>query len=194
MGRYFVAVVPAGLGENPEFNRLMGKLKRTVKNREVTVRWTPPAMYHVTLEFLGDLDDVKRDAVIHTIQEAPLVCEELELEIAGMGAFPEPESARVLWLGVARTQALVNLHSQLRKILRGFRSDSAEEDFVPHLTIARFRNPISCIDLLELAGRKKFGKYAIVEIVVFESVIENHMAKYIPIFRRPSDSGRVRKE
>jgi 2'-5' RNA ligase len=54
LGRKFIAAVPEGLNENLELKQLMGKLKRTINQREQVVRWVAADLWHVTLVFLGE--------------------------------------------------------------------------------------------------------------------------------------------
>jgi hypothetical protein len=51
--------------------------------------------------------------------------------------------------------------------------------------LARLRNPQSVDDLVTLGGRKHFGDYQISELIVFESVLQGNILKYVPQLRRP---------
>jgi 2'-5' RNA ligase len=185
MGRQFIAVVPEGPQENLELKQLMGKLRRTMSDREQEVRWIPPDLWHVTLQFLGDVgphssrlrevfDSMKLSAV-----------GDLELRLQSFGAFPESEAARVLWIGVQENQAFLTLQAELAGVLSGAGFMLGDKEFKPHLTIARFRNPLNASQLLKLGGRKHFGDYPVREIILFESVLQGNIIKYMPIARRP---------
>lgn len=186
MNRRFIAVVPEGLDENQDLKRLLSKLKRTVKEREMTVRWVHPSLWHVTLAFLGtgsgDLDVVARKIKSWQAKaQAQAQVDEskpLHLRLTGLGAFPHPEQARVLWLGVQASQGFLDIQEELSGELRqaGFQLETRA--FQPHLTLARFRNLSSLSNLVGLGGRKHFGDYPIRELVLFESNLENNIIKY----------------
>jgi 2'-5' RNA ligase len=166
---------------NGELKQLVGKLKRTLKDREQEVRWTPPDLWHVTVQFLGDVP-VERARL--AFQALRLSWSKTLLKIQGLGAFPEERAARVLWLGVQENQAFLDLQTEVSNqfLQAGFPVD--EKDFRPHLTLARLRNAVSVSDLVKMGQRKYFGEYLVSELVLFESVLQGNMTKYIPLERR----------
>lgn len=181
MGNQFLAVVPKGLDENHEFAQLMKKLKRTVRERGQDVRWTHSDLWHVTLQFLGavNANDGRVQKILDEWTPPPLT-----LRLHGLGAFPAPEQARVLWVGVQQDQELLDLQADLAARLKdsGFPPD--ERGYAPHLTLARLRNAISLVDLIKLGGRKHFGDYPISEVILFESVLQGNILQYIPRIRK----------
>jgi 2'-5' RNA ligase len=181
MGRYFIAISPSGLTSQPELKKLIGKMKRTLSERDKVVRWVPPSDWHVTLQFLGDLDGARVDrvsALLEAWRPAPV-----EIRLHGFGAFPTQDQARVLWIGIQQNQKFLDLQADLARRLsaEGFPPD--EREFRPHLTVARLRNPQAVGDLVALGGRKNFGSYEVNEVILFESVLQAKMPKYIPVFR-----------
>jgi 2'-5' RNA ligase len=104
------------------------------------VRLTRPENVHVTLKFLGSVDKERvpslTDALETTLDEAdvgPFIA-----EFGGLGAFPNSEYIRVLWVGVREgSTELTRLHEALeeRTVEMGF--DPEGHEFTPHATIAR---------------------------------------------------------
>jgi RNA 2',3'-cyclic 3'-phosphodiesterase len=184
VSRYFVAVVPEGLAENPTLKQLVGKMKRTLSDREREVRWVAPVLWHVTLQFLGELAPERKQALMDLLNEWQPKVSELNLRLQGLGGFPASDQARVLWLGVQENQALLDLQAELGTLLRerGFETEARE--YTPHLTLARLRNPQSVTDLVGLGGRKHFGDYKISDLIMFESVLQGNIIKYMPQLRR----------
>jgi len=185
MGRYFVAVVPQGLNENPELKQLLSKMKRTWRERDREIRWVHPDLWHVTLQFLGDLTPELHQQLLDLLREwQPSSARALVLRFHGVGAFPAPDQARVLWVGVGENQQFLDMQGELATFLRSSDFVLDSRVFHPHLTLARLRNPQSVNELVELGGRKHFGDYAIGELVLFESVLQGNILKYVPVFRR----------
>lgn len=186
MARQFIAVRPNGLDKNPELKRLLGKLKRTSEQREQQARWTPPALWHVSLQFLGENSDTDRAIAVMEKWNPP----KLNLRLHGLGAFPNGGEGRLLWIGVQESQELLDAQSGLAALLKEFGYPEDSRPFQPHLTLARFRHLMNLEDLIALGGRKHFGDYPIGEVVLFESVLQGNIIKYVPVHRKPvSDSG-----
>ncbi len=195
MGRQFIAVVPKDLNLNPELKQLMGKLKRTTEGRKQDVRWTPPALWHVTVQFLGELVPGQANDLKALLEEwTPAL--PVHLRMHGLGAFPSSDEGRVLWIGVQESQDFLDLQADLARRLTAAGFALSGREFKPHLTLARFRNTMNLSDLVQLGGRKHFGDYGISEVVLFESVLQGNIQKYMPQFRKvvavsDSDSARL---
>jgi RNA 2',3'-cyclic 3'-phosphodiesterase len=186
MGRQFIAAVPEGLSEDPELKQLMGKFKRTMDERDQEVRWVAANLWHVTAVFLGDLAASQQPDLKRIFENfKPSVAGDFVLSLKGIGAFPSPEEARVLWVGVQENQAFLDLQGELSAQLKQAGFALGEKEFRPHLTLGRFRNTINISDLVKLGGRKRFGDYPIRELILFESVLQGNILKYMPILRRP---------
>ena len=56
--------------------------------------------FHVTLKFLGGIDDARVPSVSDALRAAVGRHARFEIELGGLGAFPSPTRARVLWAGV----------------------------------------------------------------------------------------------
>jgi RNA 2',3'-cyclic 3'-phosphodiesterase len=183
---YFIAVIPHGLQNNNELRRLFSKFKRTLDDKGKEVRWVAPDLWHVTVQYLGDISHAQKEQVIELLEkwQPPPEWNNITLRLSGVGAFPSPFSARVLWLGIQKNQSLINAQTTLQEELSQIGLGSDEKDFSPHLTLARFRNLFNATSLTQLGGRKHFGDYPVTELILFESVVENHMKKYIPIYKK----------
>lgn len=190
MGRKFIAAVPEGLSDNAELKQLMGKLKRTISEREQTVRWVAADLWHVTLAFLGEFapGSAEADSASARLRDFldgwnPSVGE-VTLRLHGLGAFPSVEEARVLWIGVQENQEFIDLQRDLQERLKVAGFELGDRNFNPHLTLARFRNLSNVNDLVKLGGRKHFGDYRIGELILFDSVLQGNILKYSPVFRK----------
>lgn len=183
--KYFIAIVPEGLKNNTDLKVLLGKMKRTLQAKDRVVRWLPPEMWHITLQFLGELNDSELTKVYGALNSWQPQTQQLDLRIQGVGAFPDPHEARVMWLGVQNSQELQRLQKGLKEHLENNGVNTMEDrPFLPHLTLARLRNLQSVADLVKLGGRKSFGEYKIGEAILFQSVLQNAMSKYIPVSRK----------
>ena len=108
------------------------------------LRWTSPQAWHVTLAFLGDVDEAVTDELTRRLENAARRHPRMELAAAGAGAFPASSRARVLWTGISGDQdALGGLAASVAAGARRAGAPSPDEGrrFQPHITLARCRVP-----------------------------------------------------
>ena len=120
-------------------------LERTV-SREARIGWVRPASMHLTLRFLGQMQDESIDPLRVAIQQAVSVHQPIHLPLERLGVFPSPPQPRVLWAGPSKrweqgpdAQRLRALHRTVENCCQasGFAPDS--RPFSAHLTFARIK-------------------------------------------------------
>ncbi len=124
----------------------------------VAAGWSRPAGLHLTLKFLGEVPADRATEIVQALTLALGGMERFRLCLAGVGAFPNPASARVVWLGIAGdTGRLVALQAAVERVMVGLGLARDDRPYVPHLTLGRIRR-IRNRDawLKELAGLKDF--------------------------------------
>lgn len=111
---------------------------------------------HFTLLFLGEISDEMAPKIMELLNSVSF--SPIEMKLVGVGAFPNPKSPRVVWIGVDKDAAknLVELALQVeeRLVPLGFKSD---RPFKPHLTIFRIKNRIGDIS-------QELNKFSTLEI------------------------------
>jgi 2'-5' RNA ligase len=115
------------------------------------VRWSDPAGMHLTLAFLGELDDARLADATAAAEEAAATATPFALQLVGLGSFGPPRSPRVLWAGVGGDLTrLLTLQERLASALdaRGFPRE--QRPFAPHLTLARLKMPLPPAELAAL--------------------------------------------
>jgi 2'-5' RNA ligase len=99
---------------------------------------------HVTLRFLGEVDDETVPAVVAAARSAAAGAERGYVSLEGLGAFPHQARARVLWAGITDpSSAAARLAGALGAMLVPLGFEPEERAYVPHLTLARFRTPVA---------------------------------------------------
>jgi 2'-5' RNA ligase len=102
-------------------------------------RWQPLQNLHLTLHFLGDVDESLIPRLREDMEMVSAIVEPFTLRVGAFGAFPDAAKPRVLWLGLnGQTDVLKQLHLLLGKrfdLHNGLRYD--KRPYRPHITLAR---------------------------------------------------------
>jgi 2'-5' RNA ligase len=172
--RVFVAI-----DLDPEVRGRLNDLVGELRPRFRGARWVPAENLHLTLRFLGDAAEAAVDAVANGLAAELASTQGFVVEVRGMGVFPDRRRPRILWVGVAGPgRDLEDLQSRVERVSReaGFPPDRRR--FEPHLTLARFREPVKNVDSALSASEDSFGETAVGEVVIYESVLSGGPAVY----------------
>jgi len=126
---------------------------------------------HFTLLFLGEIAEETVENVKKKLSSVSF--KPIQVKFIQIGAFPNPRSPRVVWIGVdeVASKQLIDLASQVEKQLEplGFKSD---KPFKPHLTIFRIKNKVEDISqTLEKFKKWDFGNDVITELKFKQSIL-----------------------
>lgn len=102
-------------------------------------RWTDLDDLHLTVRFIGDVDH----STFYEIGEllAGISLPPFDLELCGIGQFPARGPLRQLWIGVSANPALERLRRLVDRYVVEAGVQREHRKFVPHVTLARFRQP-----------------------------------------------------
>jgi 2'-5' RNA ligase len=131
MIRTFIAVnldpaIKARIGEAEEDFRIKG------------VRPVDPELIHVTLKFLGNVEEGRIDEIADALEKVKVA--PFTARIGSIGGFPNARSPRVIWIGAEPAESFVDLNRQVEDRLAdiGF---EREGRFNAHVTIGRVKFP-----------------------------------------------------
>jgi len=104
------------------------------------IKWVPLDNLHLTLKFLGDVDNTEIPDVCKTVRQVTADVAPFELSFAGAGGFPSLDRPRVLFAGVDDPSgSLVRIVSGLESELAELGFKPEPRDYRPHLTLGRSR-------------------------------------------------------
>jgi len=140
-------------------------------------RAVPADKWHFTLRFLGGTDQDARLSLIESLSAARLVVP-FDIRFEGLGAFPGPGRARVLWVGVETGKA------ELKALAQRVESALEQAGFAPearpfnaHLTVSRIQPP-SSVKTTVTRGRDVRGSMRVDKVVLFRSHLGRGGSRY----------------
>ncbi len=163
-------------------------LQETLAKAGAEVKWVDPESMHITLLFLGEVDDRELHSVCRAVKsvaedESPFV-----LRVSGVGAFPTPRRPKTIWAGITDgLDELKHLHGLLEaKMLDLGCYRTEERGYNPHLTLGRVKGAEDGLLLApELAKLLTWsgGRTMIHELIVFSSELERSGPVYTVLGR-----------
>jgi 2'-5' RNA ligase len=180
--RLFVAV-----DLSPEAMAAVEEAVRPWRERFARARWVRPDNWHVTLKFLGWTYPRLVAAVEEACRGAAGATSAITVGLTGMGVFPGPTRARVLWVGLddpeERLTALAeNIQQRLPEEF-----PPEKRGFTAHLTVARFNPPMPVREHVEELARTvpDASPFEVDHLVLYRSHLSPRGARYEPLHRFP---------
>ncbi|MDO8879085.1 MAG: RNA 2',3'-cyclic phosphodiesterase [Pseudolabrys sp.] len=131
-------------------------------------RWIDRENYHVTLRFLGDIDDAMAREAAYVLGHVRRSCFELHME--GLASFGG-RKPRAVVAKVAPEQALFDLQAEQERLMRRIGLEPEPRKFTPHVTLARLRgvSSLDVADYLSARGYFRTAPFRVSEFVLFSS-------------------------
>lgn len=174
--RAFVAIDPA-----PEIRDRLRVLIGDLEKIRADVRWSGPGGMHLTLKFLGPIDEAQAARAGQVLAAVSSRYRPFPLRFQGTGAFPDERGPRVLWAGCSAGPGLAALQQEIDRALEAEGFEREARAFTPHLTLGRVKGPAR-IDrvLAEMARHREeiFGSMTVDKIILFESRLLPRGAEY----------------
>lgn len=152
--RAFIAI------EIPETaKRGMAAAQEPLRGAGAEANWSRPEGMHLTLKFLGEVGEDRVPEILAALGAALNAAPRFQIRLEGVGTFPNPKDARVVWVGIAGDLARLHpLQAAVENAAAGLGFAPEARPFVPHLTLGRVRR-IRRRDawLKALAGLKDFS-------------------------------------
>ncbi len=130
--RLFVALTPPRDAQQTVWDAFA-----PLRARSYPVKWLPPGGIHVTLKFLGEVEEGRQSELVRALGEAVTGARTVTLVVGGAGAFPDPQRPRVLWAGIAPDPAIELLADQVERVFAPLGFPTEARAFRPHLTLGR---------------------------------------------------------
>ena len=165
-----------------EIEELLKKIKRGTKE----VKWIRKENAHITLRFLGEINEEMVDKIKRALEESLHNLTSFSIKANNLGAFPSLSSPRVIWLGIEEGKERVE--EVFKKIERGLINCGISPEgrkFHPHVTLGRVKGRVDKGWWKGVLNAKlpRFPLIPVREISLYQSRLHPDGAEYIPLER-----------
>jgi 2'-5' RNA ligase len=150
-------------------------------------RWIDPENYHVTLRFIGDVDDdvaLEVVSLLGRVRRGPF-----ELRLDGVMSFGS-KKPRAVVATVSPSAALMEAHAEQERLMQRIGLAPEGRKYIPHVTLARLRDASNrdVADYLSARGLFRTPAFAIERFVLFSSRASTGGGPYVVEESYPLDA------
>lgn len=154
------------------------------------VAWVRVENLHVTLRFLGSVDEATLRRAADALAAACAQTSPFTVTLGGLGGFPGLRAPRVAWAGVAvGGEMLVALHARVERALAERGVPPEGRPFHPHVTLGRTRDPRGAPELgralAAVVGAGPYGEVRVDAVHLMRSELDPTGARYGTLVRAP---------
>ncbi len=126
-------------------------LQAKLKSRCPKLSWVKPERMHLTLKFLGEIDEAQVGPIKQALDGVAAQCRPFDITFYGLGVFPPRGHVNVLWLGIEDASGgLKSCWKSCEDALASLGLPREDRPFSAHLTLARNKNPRLSSDVRRL--------------------------------------------
>jgi len=134
----------------PDSQAMLATLQENLRSSKADVRWTSIQSIHLTLKFLGEIDQAIVPRMAEELRAAVASERRFQLRLRGLGGFPNLSSPRVIWCAVQDgKENLLSLQQTVDAACVRLAQAPEERGFKPHLTLGRVTGKTNLQRLLE---------------------------------------------
>jgi len=166
---------------SPEIKQNLRALLQSLRRLKAEVRWVGEDSFHLTLKFLGEINEEEVKTIIATLEKVARQHRPFSLECRSTGCFPKKGTPRVFWVGVVPSPALLQLQQEIEVSLEKSGWPREPRAFHPHLTLGRVKSARGTDQVLKEIKKyeeQSFGQMEVGAITLFQSVLRPSGAEY----------------
>ncbi|MBN1407070.1 MAG: RNA 2',3'-cyclic phosphodiesterase, partial [Calditrichaceae bacterium] len=146
------------------------------------LKWVKKESLHITLKFLGNQPPHTIENVIASLIPLKEYGKSFEIQIKNIGAFPNQNKPRVIWLGIEASprELFFQTYAWIEEQLEQLGFEKEKRKFSPHLTLARIKFPTDLKGLWGFTENQPFPvqSFKVTEIVLMRSILKSFGAEY----------------
>lgn len=129
---------------NEEIKERLRSLQDGLKEARADVKWVEPGNIHLTLKFLGEVEENKIPGITRALNELCPGIRPFNIALSGLGAFPGLRFPRVVWIGLKDgNEQLTALANLIENSLTALKLPKEKRGFSAHCTLGRVRSGVN---------------------------------------------------
>ena len=129
----------------------MTAIQGSLRTSGADVSWTRPEGMHLTLKFLGEVEEKRVPKIEAALDSAVRGRSAISLNVSGIGTFPDMRRPRVIWIALKEHgNNLIRLQRGVEEKFNEIGFPQEDRDFTPHITLGRIRSQKNVEKLLSL--------------------------------------------
>lgn len=113
-------------------------------------RWIEEESYHLTLRFIGDVENSVADELAAALEGT--ITGSFEIELQGVGHFGNSKP-RAVWAGLKASAELNDLQARQERLCQQLGLEPERRNYAPHVTLARLKGRPSILEVEEFEAR-----------------------------------------
>ena len=140
------------------------KFLKDIINSNADVKLVEPQNIHITLKFLGDVQNDKINDIEQIMKDSVKEIEPFTLKLSGTGVFPNQNYIRVVWIGIKDAEIIETISRSIDEKLSKLGFKREKRGFSAHLTIGRVKTAKNKQLLLNAIERYKDFEFSTQEV------------------------------
>lgn len=162
----------------PEIKESLARIQNQLKTSGADAKWVEPQNIHLTLKFLGEINEQKLAQIVSIIEDISKNKNAFSIRLSSLGAFPKINSPRVIWIGIDKgDNETKDMVESLEEKIARIGIPKEDRPFSSHITIGRLRSSLNRQRLVKVLldlqpNFEKEGKeFLVTKITLFKSTL-----------------------
>jgi len=172
-----------------ELRSTLAQIQSHLEYSGAGVKWTEKENIHLTLKFLAEIDEKKLEQIKNILDEIGKLSKSFEISIKDIGAFPNIDYPRVIWVGLDKGSLdAKTLAEKIDEELSKIGLEKGSRPFAAHLTIGRARSPKNKDALCEKIKDLQLTTYSL-QLISSITLYKSTLTPKGPIYTKLHESG-----
>ena len=171
MRLFIAALIPE------EIRKQLLKYINSLKSDIDGVKWEKSDKLHITLKFLGNVEESKLDDITNLLSRLVERCSPFKYEISEFGGFPNLNNPKVLYMGLSENREFSRFQQNLDQGLSELGFEKEYRRFIPHITLGHVKKKIN----IKSSPAITHSRFEIVEIGLIRSELSPKGSVYTPV-------------